>query len=485
MLLLAAYLFYAGLGTYHDSYESYDSGVYLESARLMGRGFKPYGQIFCSQPPLWLSLIYASFRLFGESFLAGQLVTATSGLIAIVAVMLMTNTLGGRGAAILAGALIIFSSLWLEWSRLINADVPCVALAAMGIALACRYARDGRRGWLVAASVAMVCAILIKLLAIYAVPSLLLFVLARGKHAQVINRRERFRLIATDLLIIVGVFTSITLATLSLYRFDQVWDQAVAFHWKAREAYPAVSFYEQISILYHLLVGERLLMIGAYLAPLCLISGSEGFALFAWPFFTFLGLLDHRPLFDHHVVALVPALAASIGVGAANLWILNARSIRWLWVQPRPILIVVGAIYVAGGLMALREGANRVWVQLAEQQAFIKGSAVPSPDVRIAELIIKHIRPNDMIITDAQGIAFLAGRDVPPELADTSHTRITAGYLRPSDVIAQGARYHIRLVLLWTGRLSSMPEVLSWAEKQFPQRVDFGDGRVLYLSELE
>ena len=48
---------------------------------MMGRGFAPYRQIFDSQPPLWLPLIHTSFLLFGESFLAGQLLTATAGLI--------------------------------------------------------------------------------------------------------------------------------------------------------------------------------------------------------------------------------------------------------------------------------------------------------------------------------------------------------------------------------------------------------------------
>ena len=80
VVLFAVYCLYFDLSNYNASY---DSGVYLESARMMGRGFALYRQIFNSQPPLWLPLIYGSFRLFGENFLAGQLVTATAGLITI------------------------------------------------------------------------------------------------------------------------------------------------------------------------------------------------------------------------------------------------------------------------------------------------------------------------------------------------------------------------------------------------------------------
>jgi hypothetical protein len=57
----------------------------------------------------------------------------------------------------------------------------------------------------------------------------------------------------------------------------------------------------------------------APLAALCLLGGSEGLAILAWPCFALLGLLAQRPLFDHHMVALIPALTTAIGVGTAYL----------------------------------------------------------------------------------------------------------------------------------------------------------------------
>jgi hypothetical protein len=41
----------------------------------------------------------------------------------------------------------------------------------------------------------------------------------------------------------------------------------------------------------------------------------------------------------------------------------------------------------------------------------------------------------------------------------------------------------VRLMLLWTGRLGLMPEVVRWAEKRFPVRIEMGSGRMLYLEE--
>src|SRR6266446_3442836 len=77
ILASAVRLVYTNLGQYDPSY---DAGVYLESARMMRRGYPLYQVIFDSQPPLWLMLVSLSFHCFGESVLAGQLVAATDVL---------------------------------------------------------------------------------------------------------------------------------------------------------------------------------------------------------------------------------------------------------------------------------------------------------------------------------------------------------------------------------------------------------------------
>jgi hypothetical protein len=266
-----------------------------------------------------------------------------------------------------------------------------------------------------------------------------------------------------------------------LVRSDQVWNQVITFHWAVRKIYPSVPLGEKWRAMTQLLVGERLLLMLGWLATLCLLGGSEGLAILAWPCFALLGLLDQRPLFDHHMVALIPALAAAIGVGTGYLRVVYALFLRWFSTQIRRIRIIIGTVCVIAGLAFLGAGVCQAWIELADQQKFMRSSAVPSPDLRAVELIVNNTNPGDMIITDAQGIAFLAGRDVPPSLTDTSYLRITSGYLRPQQVIDQAEMYHVRLILVWSWRFSLMPGVVRWADKRFPHRVDLGSGRVLYL----
>jgi hypothetical protein len=157
--------------------------------------------------------------------------------------------------------------------------------------------------------------------------------------------------------------------------------------------------------------------------------------------------------------------------------------VRWLAAQAHSIRIIGWASCAGAGLVILGAGVRQVCLETSRELSFIRSQALPSPDLRIAELIIEHTRPGEMIITDAQGIAFLAGRDVPPALTDTSFTRIATGYLRPQEVIDQARQYNVRLVLCWTQRFSSMPEVVRWAGKHFPRRIDLGPGRTLYMLE--
>jgi hypothetical protein len=480
LLFFAVEFLYSSLGNYSDSY---DSGVYLESARMMTRGFAPYQQIFDSQPPLWLALMLASFRLFGENVFAGQLVTATSGLVTVVAVMLLTLQLGGKGASIIAGIIVIFSPLELEWSRTINADVPSVAFAATSLAFAAAYARNGHRRWLAAASIAATCSILIKLSGVYVIPSLLLFVIARQLRGYRGELSKCLTSLVQDILVIGGIVIGITCLCLGVSAPDQAWNQVVKFHWAARKAYPSLSLFERFRVLGQLLAGERLIVIGAPLAALCLSNGIDGLALIAWPLFTSIGLLDHRPLFDHHMIALIPAAAAAIGVGAGYLPVVYAKFIRWLSLRTLPIRIGGATLTAIASVTVLGMVIRQAWITAANQQAFIRGSRLASPDLRVAEMIAEHTQPGDMIITDAQGIAFLAGRDVPPGLTDTSYVRITSGYLRPSEVIEQAEQFNVRLMLLWTGRLSLMPEVVRWADKRFPHRIDLDRGRSLYIMD--
>src|ERR1700737_1279867 len=82
--------------------------------------------------------------------------------------------------------------------------------------------------------------------------------------------------------------------------------------------------------------------------------------------------------------------------------------------------------------------------------------------------LARAIGKADFILTDAQGIVFWSGHEVPPWLADTSLKRIENHYLATAEVIGQVERYQGKAVLFWTGRLDHLPGLVAWLGQSFP-----------------
>jgi len=481
-LAIAVRLAYTNLGQYDPSY---DAGVYLESARMMRRGYPLYQVIFDSQPPLWLIQGSLSFHWFGESVLAGQLVTATAGLVTVAATMTATAQLCGWSGGLIAGVLVMSSPLQLKLSRIVTADLPSVAFAAVGMALAAHYFRIGRRPWLIAASLAATCSVLVKLPGLYTFPALGLMVIARWWREPALNYHRLARAVAWDSLIISGVFAGTTLTVLLMMGAGDVWNQVVSFHSAARAVFPSLAIGQKCSLMLGFVDGERLLAYAAPFAVLSVLGGLEGLAPLLWASCTFIGLLYNRPLFDHHMVALIPPIAMAAGVGWTQFWKWSRAMVEWSRRKNNlagSVIGIAGVLGISAGILILAEQLRIAWTKAIALEA-LPQAAVDSPDLKLARLIAARTRPDDVILTDAQGIAFLAQRDVPPEITDTSFVRIATRYITARDVVSLSERRHVHAVLLWTGRLNSMPEVARWAADHFPHQESFGGGQVLYLRQ--
>ena len=312
VLIFEAAALYLGLG-YHDDF--YDAGVYLQSARMMLRGYHLYGTIFDSQPPLWLPLIYCSFRLFGPNLFAAQSVVAAMGVIATLAAALATRQLAGWGAAALTAAAIAFSPLELRLSATISPEIPTIALGTAAMAFAIRYVRQGSRISFCLAAILVTCSILVKLLGLFTLPALILMFGARHWNAAGISRSQKGKRLLTDALFVFGIATILTIGFLFEFGPANVWQQAVEFHWSARSALEADSIPHQATIVASVIAGDGLLAALTLFGVLSILVGLEGTALVGWILFAAVGLLYQQPLFIHHLVILIPPIAIAGGVG--------------------------------------------------------------------------------------------------------------------------------------------------------------------------
>jgi len=242
---------------------------------------------------------------------------------------------------------------------------------------------------------------------------------------------------------------------------------------------------QKCRLMFEFLDGERLVIYAAPFAALSVLSGLEGLAPLLWAFCSFIGLLYNRPLFDHHFVVLIPPIAMAAGVGWTQFWKWSRALLEWSRRKNNlagSLIGIAGVLGISAGLLVLAEQLRIAWTKAIAYEAIL-AQAADSRDLKLAKLIAERTRPDDVILTDAQGIAFLAQRDVPPELTDTSFVRIATHYITAQELVSVSERHHVRAVLLWTGRLNSMPEVARWAADHFPHQESFGGGQVIYLPQ--
>jgi hypothetical protein len=104
-----------------------------------------------------------------------------------------------------------------------------------------------------------------------------------------------------------------------------------------------------------------------------------------------------------------------------------------------------------------------------------------SADAPVTAALRARIAPGTFVVTDDQFAAALAGRDVPPQLVDTSLVRVRSGDLTVDAVEAITDQPDVDGVLLASGRLAALPGFRAWVGERFPDVIDLGDGRTLYL----
>jgi len=101
--------------------------------------------------------------------------------------------------------------------------------------------------------------------------------------------------------------------------------------------------------------------------------------------------------------------------------------------------------------------------------------------------LTKVTLPGDFIITDNQLVAFLADREVPPNLVDTSWVRMQTGQLTSDELIATTRRYQPQAVVFMTERIrSTAPEYEKWIESNYLLRRSWDNSyQIWYVKRVE
>lgn len=393
-----------------SAHTTFDDGVFGASAVAMRAGGVPFRDVFSSQGPLFLPLVWLGDAVGFRTADSPRLVSLVAGLALVTVTYLAGRTVADRTGARLAAALVAgcASILWVTGP--LAADGVALAFATGTVALLLRWRDDltvRRAVWL---GLGLSGAISVKaLLAPVIVPVALALLAGR-------------RLLP----IVAGAVTAIGTHLLLWLPWGpgDVWDQAYGYHLDvAGRRTPGANLAKLLSTLgdrdLPLLVALALALVAVVLARRGRSATSPALALQArltdpstllgaWLGATLLVLLTEHPMWRPHVSQVVPPLA-----------LLAARHrppARWLAVAA----VLVLPYHLVRAWPVLHPDGYRAVEQQVEDG-------------------LRGLPPGARAISDDPGIVWRAGRLTPPDLVDASILRMQTGDLTPETITAAAA----------------------------------------------
>jgi hypothetical protein len=421
-----------------------DEGINLMKAKMVGEGYRLYREVYSDQAPLHTDLLAVVFKLFGGTVEAGRGLALLAGMGSLVLAALICAELAGPVAALVCSAVLLACAPFLKFATSVVVTTPgtCLGMAALYSVL--RGGRRRGRGatiWFLASGTLLGLAIMTKLATIYFLPILAAAVVFGERTGG--RLRER----ATALTAGAGAFLATAGLVFVLHSPGEAVRQLITPHLAALQA--DVRHTEIVRRLMLLAPGMLLLYltVGAALA-LSIKRGFERRHLVAvgWLAVVTLWILNHRPLWAHHLPDLLLPLATTLSVAAVSC-------ARVVWLERRDRTDIAGRIgsaLVAGGvvLVLVSQVRNhpywRRWYDGATEASLRE----------VAGGIARHSGEQDWVIVDRPILAFLAKRRVPPELVLIAHKRIVSGGLTDQDLLASLDRYRPAVVALCTDLLT-------------------------------
>ncbi|MFV0317621.1 MAG: ArnT family glycosyltransferase [Microthrixaceae bacterium] len=212
---------------------TFDDGVFSLSALAMRDGGVPFAEVFSSQGPLFLPLVWAGDLLGLRTINSPRVLAVASGIAAAMLTYLVARRLRDRTAGLLAGALVATSGALTWVTGPLAADGPALAFAVATVlfALWFRDAPSTRNAVLVGLGTGAV-------LSTKSLEAPVLVVVGLVMAAPLLSglrRREIDRGALARILVAVGSSVVVFLAVSLPFGMAEVWDQSVRYRTDAAD----------------------------------------------------------------------------------------------------------------------------------------------------------------------------------------------------------------------------------------------------------
>jgi len=393
---------------------TFDDGVYGASAVAMRAGGAPFREVFSSQGPLWLPLVWVGDLLGLRTMNAPRVTSMLAAVLLVSSTYLAGRVVADRIGALVAAGLLTATTTILFVTGPVAADGAALAFATLTVLLALRWRGEcslRRAAWL---GLAVGATVSVKALLAPVIVPVALVLLAGRRLAP----------------IVVGAGTALTFHLLLWLPWGpgNVWEQSYEYHLEAAgERTPGPNLLKVLStmgdrdlpvlVAVALALGALALHRRVVAPPLEDRLTSPDTLLFAWLGGTAVVLLTEHPLWRPHVSQLLPATVLLVG-------------------RHRPPLRVLAM----AGLLVLPYHLVHAWPML-HPSPYTGSSAEIVP-------ILRALPPGALAISDDAGIVWRSGRGTTPDLVDGSILRIETGQLTSASVAEAAADPNVCAVVV-------------------------------------
>jgi hypothetical protein len=369
-------------------------------------------------------------------------------LAAVVAAYACARLVAGPVAGIVAAAVMAVARPLPGFAGLVESEPASAALAAAAVAVAvAAYHKRFRPGLAFTAGALLAVATSVKLPGATAgIPIAALAILC--------GSAPLLRRLLAPVAGVLAVVAAFALAYHDVLR--QIWHGVFTTHARILGQGTAVSNTHRAAVFVDPRTPFGCLVIAGAAASIVLAARGQHrrllVALWSWIVGGYGFVLAMHPLSDHHFVFLAVALGLPAGVGLGLL----AAGLR------RPL--AAGAV-LAGVAAFVAFGVVR-------DHREISGANVPEPpEMRWAVTQLRaHTRPGRLVVSDLPIVPYLAGRQMPGQLIDTSIARIAFEDLKPVEVLRLIDQAHVSAAVI--GRMfQTKPEIVAGIRHRFARRL--------------
>lgn len=433
----------------------FDDGVFASSALAMRAGEVPFRDVFSSQGPVFLPLLWVADLVGLRTMDAPRVLAVAAGVLLTIAVYACARRLTTRDNALLAAGLVTTSGSVLWVTVPVNADGPSLALSVLAVAFALRYRDDPRLRTAVWMGLAAGAAVSIKALSVPAIVIAGLIVLLSHRPM-----REGVR----DAAVSAGVAVAVYVVSALPFGIGRVWDQSYVYHQDSHRANTHTGAMSKIlDTLWDrdLLVVIAVVLAGAAFAVRFVVRRRAGkpadrtllvvvAGLVLWIVLVFALLVWEPAMWRAHIAHLVPPLALLAAL------------------RPAPWSVLAVAGFVAAPFF------------VSNNQSILWPDGYTGPEAALVHRL-EQLPSDALVISDDPGWVWRSGHRPPGALADTSFQRIDQGQITQSSLVKAAGAADVCGVISSSpthfGRFEGLGEALA-AEGY--TAVQFGPGITLY-----